>query len=440
MEINEVFYEALFNRPFSSQDADEFLAGITKEHPYFSPAQFYYLRNLSKHNPAFNDQLSRTGALFNNNYWLNFLLIESADGMKDEEEEMTLEQAPAFPATEEQQEVYYENTVEEEPETQNYNETVIAENIATGHGQENEKETENTDFAYGNDGGSVSPNGEAGIVISEEQPEEIIENTEALTAAASEDNDEAGSSYGNVVTHTEEEITEEAAILLNEIKNETPEAPVVEEPELTPAEAVSNTIGHAEEEITEEIISSPDDKKEEFTETAVMEMPDPVEEVRMPEVPEPAEEVINKEEEAALQLLTSLSNIAAAAETKEDVLIFEPLHTTDYFASVGIKLSEEVKPSDKLGKQLKSFTEWLKTMKKVHTAPQLDTTQEAEQKIQVLAEKSNVNGDVVTESMADVLAQQGRTDQAIEMLEKLSLLNPAKSAYFAAKIKNFKEQ
>jgi hypothetical protein len=41
-------------------------------------------------------------------------------------------------------------------------------------------------------------------------------------------------------------------------------------------------------------------------------------------------------------------------ETTE--ISFEPLHTSDYFASQGIKLSEEVQSSDKLGKQLKSFT------------------------------------------------------------------------------------
>ena len=47
-------------------------------------------------------------------------------------------------------------------------------------------------------------------------------------------------------------------------------------------------------------------------------------------------------------------------------MVFEPMHLVDYFASQGIKLSEEVQTGDKLGKQLKSFTEWLKTMKKVH--------------------------------------------------------------------------
>jgi len=40
--------------------------------------------------------------------------------------------------------------------------------------------------------------------------------------------------------------------------------------------------------------------------------------------------------------------------------------------------------------------------------------------------------------MADVLVQQGRTNKAVEVLKKLSLLNPSKSTYFAAKIEQLK--
>jgi hypothetical protein len=126
----------------------------------------------------------------------------------------------------------------------------------------------------------------------------------------------------------------------------------------------------------------------------------------------------------------------------EETLLFQPLHSTDYFASQGIKLSEEIQPTDKLGKQLKSFTDWLKTMKKItpekiqvdpaHTA-QTDTA------IQTLAEKSNTEGEVLTETMAEILAQQGKAEKAIEVYQKLSLLNPSKNIYFAAKIDQLKE-
>lgn len=131
-------------------------------------------------------------------------------------------------------------------------------------------------------------------------------------------------------------------------------------------------------------------------------------------------------------------DIAASIKNAEDLNApaFEPMHLVDYFASQGIKLSEEVQTGDKLGRQLKSFTEWLKTMKKVHVAEGAAGGNEIA--VQAMAEKSNAENEVLTEAMAEVFAQQGKAAKAIEVYEKLSLLNTAKSAYFAAKIQNLK--
>lgn len=123
--------------------------------------------------------------------------------------------------------------------------------------------------------------------------------------------------------------------------------------------------------------------------------------------------------------------------SKAEELLFEPMHLVDYFASQGIKLNEDVQPADKLGRQMKSFTEWLKTMKKVHESGALPETQNDEL-VQTLAEKSNAENEVLTVSMAEVFIKQGKKEKAIEIFEKLSLLNPAKSAYFATKIENLK--
>jgi len=46
---------------------------------------------------------------------------------------------------------------------------------------------------------------------------------------------------------------------------------------------------------------------------------------------------------------------------------------------------------------------------------------------------------VVTEAMAEVWEKQGNAVKAQELYEKLSLLDPAKSAYFAAKIEHLKQ-
>ena len=121
-------------------------------------------------------------------------------------------------------------------------------------------------------------------------------------------------------------------------------------------------------------------------------------------------------------------------------LSFEPYHTVDYFASLGIKFKGDEKPKDKFGQQLKSFTEWLKTLKKAPEAGGAVTANGPEDKnVTKMAEHSLVDGEVVTEAMADVWEKQGKHEKAIETYRKLSLLNPSKSAYFAAKIDHLKQ-
>lgn len=145
----------------------------------------------------------------------------------------------------------------------------------------------------------------------------------------------------------------------------------------------------------------------------------------------PEEEQFPKQEESSLQ--------PAGGPATNDVIAFEPYHTVDYFASQGIKLQQEEVPKDKFGKQLKSFTDWLKTMKRLPGQPALTPADaSAEQNVQHMAEGSVHNPDVATEAMAEVWLKQGNSAKAIEVYEKLKLHNPAKSAYFAAKIENLK--
>ena len=125
-------------------------------------------------------------------------------------------------------------------------------------------------------------------------------------------------------------------------------------------------------------------------------------------------------------------------ETGNEIL-FEPFHTVDYFASQGIKFTEEEKPVDKLGQQLKSFTEWLKILRK---SPDKDINipinPQTEQKVEKLAAHSLADREVVTEAMAEVWEKQGNKEKAKAIYDKLSLLNPSKRSYFAAKIEHLK--
>lgn len=151
--------------------------------------------------------------------------------------------------------------------------------------------------------------------------------------------------------------------------------------------------------------------------------------------------VEEKQTEKAGEALTEtkkelkIPSLSLATPAATDSLItFEPYHTVDYFASQGIKLSVEESSKDKFGKQLKSFTEWLKTMKKL-PATQMNKIQgPAEKQVENMAAHSVQSADVVTEAMAEVWLRQGNKAKAAEIYRKLSLQNPSKSSYFAAKI------
>ena len=121
-------------------------------------------------------------------------------------------------------------------------------------------------------------------------------------------------------------------------------------------------------------------------------------------------------------------------------LTFEPFHTVDYFASQGIKIKDDERPKDKFGIQLKSFTDWLKTMKRLPvTEIAKNVATPADHKVEQLAEHSLAEKEVITEAMAEVWEKQGNSVKAIDIYTKLSLLEPAKSTYFAAKIEELKK-
>ena len=154
-------------------------------------------------------------------------------------------------------------------------------------------------------------------------------------------------------------------------------------------------------------------------------------------------ESIEIEEEVPTVFSTALAKVKESLDAplpKENVFIdLEPYHTVDYFASQGIKIDVIVEPKDKLGKQLKSFTDWLKTMKRIGPTPaNLSIDMEAEKEVVHHAASSITKDEIITETMAEVLAKQGKIDKAIEVYEQLRLINPEKNAYFANKIQELK--
>ena len=208
--------------------------------------------------------------------------------------------------------------------------------------------------------------------------------------------------------------------------NGSPGTPVIREEQEIPGsmivnEVVTNSAVEAFEPIKEEILGSTE-KNEETTEFVEQTNTD----IEIGTPASFAEE--NNEAQIPIPPLPDLSQ-----EPAETELSFQPYHTVDYFASQGIKFVPEEKPVDRFGKQLKSFTEWLKTMKKL---PQTETSKitdiTSDKKVEQMAEHSIDESEVVTETMAEVWIKQGNKEKAIETYNKLSLLNPDKSAYFAS--------
>lgn len=174
--------------------------------------------------------------------------------------------------------------------------------------------------------------------------------------------------------------------------------------------------------------------------------PEPVleEDIVEPTLPEAAREAMEEVDRANLLEKESPIPIPSIRHVKDqpaDLPIFEPYHTIDYFASLGIKLNNAV-PSDKLGRQLKSFTEWIRTMKRLPESqlPENLADSGEARAIEALAAGSIEAKEVLTETMAEVLVKQGNIPAALKVYRKLSLAHPDKSAYFADKIENLKKR
>lgn len=138
------------------------------------------------------------------------------------------------------------------------------------------------------------------------------------------------------------------------------------------------------------------------------------------------------------QTIAALKAGPVQATIPDDTTIpVDPYHSIDYFASQGIQLRNDDLNKDQMGRQLKKFTEWLKTMKRIPASESAaDIDDATNQNIQNIAAHSIAGTEITTEAMADVLVKQKKYDRAIEMYRKLSLQNPAKSTYFASLIED----
>ncbi len=163
------------------------------------------------------------------------------------------------------------------------------------------------------------------------------------------------------------------------------------------------------------------------------------------DIEENEESIFTQKEEDIIPSLTDLTETSTLNPSQESLdktsegqsIEFDPYHTVDYFASQGIKLVEK-EDTDDLGLKVKSFTAWLKTMKKLqpialnaseNSISGTESTEEPFQKAEL----------IVTEAMAEVYLKQGMAEKAIDVYTKLSLQNPSNSHIFANRILAIKQ-
>ncbi|MFN6373892.1 MAG: hypothetical protein ACK4YD_01885 [Chitinophagia bacterium] len=146
------------------------------------------------------------------------------------------------------------------------------------------------------------------------------------------------------------------------------------------------------------------------------------------------------EEVEEVEGVEGVEEVEEVEEVEVDLKIpIEPYHTIDYFASQGIKLTSE-EEKDEFAKKVKSFTAWLKTMKRLQPEPENISIKDPSLFAESKESFNAVAEEVVTEAMAEVYLKQGMKEKAIEVYNKLSLQNPANSHIFAARIITIKEQ
>lgn len=424
----ENIVQHLFHQPSLQSVTIDELERMTQQYPSFAAARFLLLKKMQDTNhPAFSSQLHVTTLYFNNPLWLQFLLqpqngtpvtpVTKEKTAPGEEQQETVEaQQPAMVEIAGQ---FATTTIEEEhiaapeevslPVTEEKQESVVHE----------------------------------ATTVNDEPPASITEETTEVTAPAPDEpvvNEQQSETAGSdeeitILSRTEQRggktITIEDIWITKTGDEEAlftpPPPPGYQDPAADHKEEPVLPEEHSVQAVMPDEATSVADLSDDGTPTARDAGPAKQEDKPTVEEATPAH----------VPFAASLQDkiIIETPQAKDD-LLFEPYHTIDYFASQGIKLEKlDPNPKDKLGKQLKSFTEWLKGMRRLPQASIEQALATNDEKAVISAAADSVIGkDVITEAMAEVYAKQGMHEKAAEVYRKLSLLNPAKSAYFASRI------
>lgn len=392
-ELNHTV-KSLFDRETLDELPREDLHLMTVKYPYSSILQFLYTRKLqSQKDLSYAGSVAKTALYFSNPHWLHHQLRVKTKVEKLAEKERVYQESHIQPLEIIQEIV---QPVIEQPED------VIIDQAIESVSEENGKELLDTGL---DEAVQLNIGETADHALQDHSATEIIypENISELSSLPASETEQ------EIVNKTTPSDLPEPASLITEV---------------VPENQVQEEMTEVEQAIEKKIET---DNLPEFQHVDITEAHE-----------QPAKEdlEISPATTSENEAVPEIKKASDPTDTME--VPFEPLYAVDYFASQGIRLREEDQ-QDQLGKKLKSFTEWLKSMKKIHPEKSRDLFDaKTEASIKSEADQSNDKAEVLTETMAEVLLKQGLTQKAIEVYEKLSLLDPAKSATFAAKISELK--
>lgn len=366
---------------------------LAEEHPYFSVSHFFLSKKLEEEkNNKFLPQLQKTALYFTNPHWLHYQLLHKVENLSlvpKKSSAIDMETEPLLKKVVEEEIQSFTKT-EDSSANMATIEPIIVEKI----------EDTISDTSFGTSIEIPSYQKVSEIVNSIETPKPMEEIAEELVHEEAVENVQI--QQPSITSFALEATENDNSISTNSIQSSAEE--VITTP--TENEIEQDDLETLEEDIEEKVLSN-----------AV------------------------SEEKLALILKEQLEEFKKPVEESTEIEIeSEPFHTVDYFASQGIHTSFEQLGQDKLSNQLRKFTDWLKQMKHnpVSENDDLGTDPELETAIHGIAKTSNEAKEIVTETMAEVLEKQGKTDKAIQLYIKLSFLNPDKSTYFASKIQKLK--
>lgn len=247
-------------------------------------------------------------------------------------------------------------------------------------------------------------------------------------------------------------------LLFSESIQEEPDQNIIEEP--NPTETTEDIVPEASE--TEEELNS-NTIEESVPENKEIKSEEP-EEIKENEETVESDITEKKKEtesnELEQQILTSAINSSILLEVSDEIDLNDFPVSTAKATEQEVEVVEPYKEQQFDESESHSFSGWLSHFKDEEPEKPLWDSEEETQRIKILVEnQSNLpqkhefyspskmaklsvqeNDDLVTETLANIYADQGNFEKAIKSFEKLQLKYPEKKIYFAGRIKKIENQ